>query len=288
MAKIAINGSSGFIGNALVSYLRKSGHDVLTIPRRLYLENDLLENVLKDREVIINLAGESIVGLWTKKKRRKIYNSRIDVTRTLVRVINSGNTAVKRVISASAIGIYIPDVVSDEYTKTGTSSFLSRVCNEWEEQIKLLEPPVKFCIARVGVVVGNEGGVLQRLNSISWTRTGIVFGKGDQNMPLIHIEDVCRSVEHLIVCNNLSGIFNLVCPSKISNADFTAYYGSLHNFILYFKVPRWILKLLLGEVSGVFIDNHIVEPKRLLDSRFVYSYPDARTIIEDCYKKIMT
>ena len=120
-----ITGATGFIGKELVSQIRKNGDSFDVITRNAKRAKEIFpdankihqvdlkkqvpqEDIFKDVDVVINLAGEFVFSLfgWTKSKKLSIYNSRVVLTRNLVKgIVSSGNSTVG-IVSASAVGYY--------------------------------------------------------------------------------------------------------------------------------------------------------------------------------------
>ena len=182
--KIAITGASGFVGSSLSKYFIEKGYKVVKLPHIIFEDNSVedFESLLEDTDVFINLAGETIFGRWTESKKTRIYNSRIETTRKLVKEINELKNKPKLLISASAIGYYKQGIVVDEDSPADGENFLSKVCFDWEKEAKKVSNEVKPVILRFGLILGDSGGIIS--NFLKFLKKGIKvkFGSGEQMM----------------------------------------------------------------------------------------------------------
>jgi hypothetical protein len=170
--KIVVAGASGLIGKELAAFLEAGGHEVLRLSRerkggRASWDPDhhqIDESVLEESDAVINLAGESILGLWTKGKMQRIMNSRVRAQETLVNAVCRLAKPPPYYLSASAIGYYgSGDEVRDENSAKGTG-FLPDVCENWEEALRPLhEIEAQAIVMRIGVVLSSHGGALQSM-----------------------------------------------------------------------------------------------------------------------------
>src|ERR1700727_2162623 len=112
--QIGITGASGFLGRQIVQNALARGHRITPFSRRAGNTIPGCEAArsfgpdidLNGMEAIVHLAGEPIIGLWTKKKQNKILHSRIDGTRWIVEAIGQAKIRPKVLVSASGAGIY--------------------------------------------------------------------------------------------------------------------------------------------------------------------------------------
>ncbi|MCH9613550.1 MAG: Epimerase family protein [Chlamydiia bacterium] len=252
--KIAIAGSSGLVGSHLIRFLKEAGHEITPLVRNAYETGPF--------DAVINLAGESIgTGLWTKSKKQRILNSRIETTKKLVETVDT-----KLFLSANAVGYYGDqgDEPLDENTPKGTG-FLSDVCANWEREA--LKSSARTLIMRFGIVLSPKGGALSKL------KLPFKMGPGTQYISWIHIEDLCRAIAFLLT-SNLEGVFNLTAPEPLTQEQFSR---TFHKYC--FPFPSWLIKLLMGEMGDeMVLSSTKALPTKLCDHNFTFNYPQ----LKDC------
>jgi uncharacterized protein (TIGR01777 family) len=274
--KIAICGATGLIGSALLNYLEKGGHVVVVVSREdLGGESAHLSGKLEGVEGVVNLAGAPVSKKWTSRWKKIIYNSRVETTRFLTAAINDMEKPPAVFISASAVGIYDPYEMHDDYSTGYAHDFLGEVCADWEkEALEVEKSRVRLAILRLGLVLSNNGGALKAMLLPFRMGLGAKMGDGLQNMPFIHLEDLLRAMEWILMTPTLQGIFNLVAPQLVSNREFTQTLANVLHRPVFLKAPVWALKALLGENAVLLTKGQKVIPGRLLKEGFTFKYPD--------------
>lgn len=306
--KILITGATGLIGKELGQVLVTRGHTInvlsrnisnaraeLPFPAKIFkwspADGNIPSEALQDVEVIINLAGESIgAGRWNNKRKKLIYNSRIEGTRKLVdaikRLSETGNCKVKDFISASAIGIYgnRKDNVLNESSEHG-DDYLARVCKDWEKESQALSAlNIRVVNPRIGIVLSQYGGALDKLLPLFTNGIGSAVGSGHQWMSWIHHTDLVNLFVHLVENQNVTGAVNAVAPQPVTNAEFSKVLATSLNKWLLPRVPSLMLKVALGEMSALVLDSQKVVAEKALQSGFTYKYP----LLKDALKEITT
>jgi uncharacterized protein len=287
--KIAISGSTGFIGKQLSDYLLRSGNELIVISRTDFTEaGNRLAKLINSADVIINLAGSSVVCRWNEQNRRQILESRVDTTRSLVDAVlkNLPEYCPKIFINASAIGIYDYSVSHVERSESLSSGFLASVCKAWEYETEPLEKVnLRLCKIRIGMVLGRGGGSFGKMLPIFKAGIGGKISTGQQTFSFIHILDFCRAIVHLIEHESCSGIYNLCSPAPTTNAIFTKTLSDMLHRPAFFSVPGFILKLIYGEAAELLTKGVGAMPARLLEEGFEFSYPDISTALEELVQK---
>lgn len=287
--KIAISGSTGFIGKQVSDYLLQRGNEIIVISRKDFADADnRLAKIINSADVILNFAGSSVLCRWNKQNKAQIFSSRIDTTKKLVDALklNSSVQSPKIFINSSAIGIYDDQGVHDETSSAFSTDFLASVCKAWEGETESLKNVnVRTCIIRIGIVLGTTGGSLGKLLPLFKAGIGGKIGKGKQPFSFIHIHDFCRVIEHLIENKDSSGIYNLVSPEPSTNELFTeALAKSLHRPAI-FTVPELGLKLLYGEAAGIITSGICARPAHLLSENFEFKFSDITSTIRNLVQK---
>jgi uncharacterized protein (TIGR01777 family) len=283
--EIVIAGASGFIGRHLTAYLEKEGNHVSVIKRN-DLASDKLAYLLRGKDVIINLMGESIAGRWTKSKKKRIMESRIRSTRlitdALMAVEEKGEEKESVFIQASAVGIYDERHRHTEESQHFGRNFLSDVVRAWEKEAARLEPKInKIVILRMGVVLGNNSRIMKRMLLSYKMRIGIQPGKGNQSFSFIHIKDLVKIFGYVIEKREIKGVINAVSPERITFKGFNESLSNLLKPLWKITIPDFILKLIFGEGASVFSEGQHVVPELLLKAGFVFKYADMESAIKE-------
>jgi uncharacterized protein (TIGR01777 family) len=274
--KIAISGTSGFVGSYLCNYLSKEGYEIVAISKDDYQDIDILSSKVLESDIVLNLAGANIMQRWSEEYKKILYSSRIDTTKKIVKIINQSDKDIY-LISTSAIGIYEDNIEQDEDNFTYANSFLSKICQDWESEAR--ESKGKVAIFRFGVILG-IGGALKKMLTPFKLGVGGKIADGRQPFSYIHIEDLARAYEFAIK-DRLEGTFNLVTPHPVTNSIFTKALGKILNRPTIIPLPETILKLIFGEGATILTNGQRVLPKRLLNSGFKFKYGHIDDILKD-------
>lgn len=286
--RVAVTGSTGLIGTALVGHLKAQGHSVQRIVRRKPNSSDEVQwdptagtidlAALAGIDAIIHLAGAGVGDKrWTPKYRATILNSRLLGTTTIASAVTALKPKV--FISASAIGFYGETgnraVIE---TDRGGDEFLSAVCREWEAAADLATG-VRIVKIRTGLVLDPTGGALGRLLPIFRLGIGGKIGSGKQWWSWITLHDEIKAITFCLE-SDISGAVNVTSPNPVTNQEFTgALARALHRPAL-FPVPAFLLKVIIGGFSSEILGSVKVLPKALQDSGFVWDYPHLSPALE--------
>lgn len=295
--RILISGASGLIGSALIDFLSLAKYEVYKLTR---VRSGLLPHeipwdphlglitpaLLEGFDGVVHLAGESIVGRWTKHKKEEILRSRVDGTRLLADTLSRLKKPPRVWISASAIGFYgnsFPNVL-DEGSPQG-KGFLAKVCGEWEKATQeAASTGIRTVLLRIGVVLSTQGGMLKRVLLPFKCGFGGVLGNGSQYMSWIDIQDLVGMIYYLLKQNDLAGPVNAVSPHPVTNRTFTETLARLLHRPAFFRIPPWALSCLFGEAAEeLFLSNQRVEPTLLAEKGFLFRYPQ----IEESLKHLL-
>ena len=279
--QVAVTGSSGLIGSALVGQLRADGFEVKKIVRRPVRNNDEVfwnPNVgeidlaaLSQVDAIIHLAGVGVGDKrWSAAYKSEILNSRLLGTTTIATAAKT--LGVKKFISASAIGHYgETGNRSVSESDRGGEDFLSVVCREWEAAADLAIdiPTIKL---RTGLVLDPTGGALGRMMPIFKFGLGGKLGNGKQWWSWITLHDEIRAIMFLLN-SKITGAVNLTSPNPVTNQEFTAALARALNRPAIFPAPAFALRAALGGFSSEILGSKKIVPKVLTDAGFEFDYP---------------
>ena len=279
--RIAISGSSGLIGTALVGHLKSEGHTVQRLVRRAPVAADEVQwdqktgfvdlAPLAGVDAIIHLAGVGVGDKrWTKKYRSEILNSRLLGTTTIAKAVAELKPQV--FISASAIGWYgeSGNRAVVETDRVG-DDFLAAVCREWEGAADLAGD-VRTVKIRTGLVLDPTGGALGKMLPLFRLGFGGKLGSGKQWWSWITLHDQIRAIVFALE-NPISGPLNVTSPNPVTNQEFTsALARALHRPAL-FPAPAIALKIALGGFSSEVLGSKKVIPHVLQEAGFTWDYP---------------
>lgn len=300
--KLLITGATGLVGRAIVEISNKHGISVnyLTTNKDKIVSNENFQgyfwnpeqneidlDCFKEVTAIINLAGSSISERWTADYKNEILYSRINSLKTLNYALGKIDAkAINSFVSASAIGIY-PSSLDHFYTEEDQAvddSFLGEVVQKWEKEIDALShfgfPVAKV---RIGLVLSKDGGVLPKLEKPIKSYVGATFGNGKQWQSWIHINDLAR-LFLFIVENQLEGVFNGVAPNPVMHKKMVKELAKIFKSpLLLPNIPRFALKLILGEMSYLLFASQRVSSKKIAEEGFVFDYPNLGNALEAFY-----
>ncbi len=294
--KVVVAGASGLIGRALVSHLRRHGHEVVRLIRsgkpgddaRLWNPDEGLLDIkhLKGVDAVVNLAGENIAaGRWTKRRKERILHSRVNATRTLSTALSQVNNGSRVLVNASAIGIY-GDGGMEEITEKHPPGhgFFPDVGRAWESATSVAEQSgVRVILARLGVVLAADGGALASMLPIFRLGLGGRIGSGDQFWSWVTLEDVVRAIAFALNEPDLRGPVNLTSPHPVTNAQFTRSLASALHRPAFLPVPGFLARLALGEMAeAALLTSARVVPEKLIEAGFEFQHTELDAALRDC------
>ncbi|MFK2823484.1 TIGR01777 family oxidoreductase [Malaciobacter sp. WC5094] len=280
MKTIAITGSSGFVGTNLKKYFTNLGYEVLPIARGDLSNQQRLEEIINQSDIVINLAGANIINRWSESYKKLLYSSRIDTTQAIVKAIKKVQNKPIQLISTSAVGIYDNKQTYDE-NGVHTSDFLGKLAEDWEEEaLKARSESTKVSIFRFGIVLGKDGGALEKMITPFKLGLGGVIGTGKQAFSFIHIEDLLNAYKFVIE-NNHEDIFNLTAPNPTTNKGLTLALGKTLKRPTILPVPEFVLNIIFSEGAKVLTDGQSAIPKNLMDLGFEFKYKTIDETIKD-------
>jgi len=303
--RVIITGGTGLLGQALASELlsTENQNQVIVLSRAHERATNLVAGMSVQRwdarsaegwgslvdgaDAIVNLAGQSLFGWWTPRRKRRILESRVNAGHAVVQAVESARVKPGVVIQASGIGYYGPraDREIDEQASPG-EDFLGQTAVAWEASTSPVESlGVRRAVMRSGLVLSRSGGSFPLMLLPFRFFVGGSFGSGSQWFPWIHIADTVRAIRFLIEEERASGPFNLVAPQTITNADFNRVLGQVLRRPAWLRVPAFAMHLILGEMSTLVLDGQRAIPRRLLELGFSFHFAEAETALQNLLQR---
>ncbi|MFH8615835.1 TIGR01777 family oxidoreductase [Streptomyces sp. NPDC017979] len=286
--RIAISGSTGLIGTALVRSLRSDGHEVVRLVRRPARAGDEVQWDPKRQyvdtgaaglvgcEAVVNLAGAGVGDhRWTAAYRKEIRDSRVLGTAALAEAVAGLDTPPQVLLCGSAVGFYgdTGDRAVDESAPPG-DGFLPKVCVEWEEAAAAAEEAgIRTVHARTGLVVSRHGGAWGRMFPLFKAGLGGRLGDGRQYWSYIALHDEVAALRHIIDTPSLTGPVNLTAPDPLPNREITAAMARAVRRPAVFAVPAFALRIALGDMASDVLASQRAVPTKLLESGFSFAFP---------------
>lgn len=295
---ILIAGGTGFIGTALTEKLIAQNNHIFIVTRDpnkhmnkeqvTYVSYDVRPTDLPKIDAVINLAGESLFGRWTNKKKKRILSSRINSTKLIVDLMKRMNQKPNVFINASAVGFYGMNdkVIFTEHTTQADTDFLAYVTSKWEQTAKRAEKlNIRTVYTRFGIVLDQNAGALSMMKLPFQLFAGGKVASGNQWMSWIDLEDCINMLLFAIENNNIIGPLNITAPYPKRNKDFTKILASILIRPTLFSVPESLVNLALGEMSSLVTKGQFAYPQKALQHNFTFNYPHLNDALKKHFKK---
>ncbi|MBD1224755.1 TIGR01777 family oxidoreductase [Virgibacillus halodenitrificans] len=282
---ILITGGTGFVGKHLTASLHKKDHHTYILTRSpenkentnltTFIGYDYPAEKLPVIHAVVNLAGESLFGYWSKKKKDAILSSRINTTNHVIDLLQKMKTKPDVLISGSAVGYYgtSEDLIFTEATKQSGNDFLAHVTTQWEKAAKKAEDfNIRTVYTRFGVILGEEGSLPYMQLPVKLFAGGKI-GNGEQWLSWVHVEDVVRLLEFCIFNKEMKGPINVTSPHPKRNKDFMRSLANVLHRPYWLPVPSPLIRLVVGEMAILVNKGQYVLPQKALDNQFEFSFP---------------
>ncbi len=298
---VLITGATGFVGSKLTAFWISKGitvHYLTTNKEKIKKDpfykgfywnpsaNEIDTAAFKGVSCIVNLAGTPISSSWNTSGKQKIMDSRLSSAATLHAFLSQHKHNITQVISASAVGIYPSDFhkVYREEESDINSSFLGEVCKAWETANKKYENlGIKSTILRFGLICDPDAGALKPFRLFVQNYLGACLGSGKQWYSWVHWKDVTAMIDF---CFNgqLPGTYNCVAPKPLIQKEFLKQLAEkLGKPILLPAIPRFVLRLLMGEKQQLITDSQRVASKKIENKGFVFQFPTFNEALDDLF-----
>ena len=279
---ILVSGASGLVGQALCEKLQSRGHRVRRLSRseRGDVQWDVAAGQLDTAalvgvDVVVHLAGESVVQRWSSAAKERILRSRVASAHLLVDAILK-QAQRPAFISASGINYYGADLDGwvDESSPMG-DGFLAEVVREWEAAASALtDAGVRTAFLRTGIVLSRQGGALAKMLPAFKCGVGGRIGDGEHSMSWISLPDLVDAYVFVVENRSVRGVINAVAPEPVTNSEFTEKLGKVLGRPTILPVPAVVVKMLFGQMGEeTVLSNLRVRPHRLTELGFEWQQP---------------
>ncbi len=298
--RLGITGATGLIGSALCNALDPNHYQIVVLSRtpekaRLQFPSAQCigwdattpltpEPALEGLDAMVHLAGESIAsGRWNSRRKETIRESRVAGTRNLVNLLGQLKDPPEVLVSGSAIGFYGPR--GDEplgEDEPPAEDFLGQVCRHWENEARrATESGIRVVLMRTGLVLSNRGGALPQMLPPFKMFVGGPLASGRQWMSWIHIRDQIGAIQHVLSNREIKGPVNFTAPGPVTNQEFSKTLAGVLKRPAMFRVPGFVLRLLLAEMAeALLLSGQRVLPRTLQQSGYGFHFPELRVAFE--------
>lgn len=302
--KILITGATGIIGSVLSKKLIEKNYTLTVFTRNIskakkiipgafeyvrwnYEKPELWKNYLSGKDAVIHLAGANLFNKrWNKKYKKIIWKSRILSCNNIVEAIKTISNKPEVLVCASGSNYYGEknDEILTEESPPG-NDFLAQLCIAWEnEAAKVEELGIRRISMRTGAVLSTKGGALKEFLMPLKFFVGGPIGTGSQWFPWIHIEDTVNAYIFALENQNLTGAVNLSSPNCVTMNEFAKRFGKVLDRPSFFKVPKIILRIVLGEIAEYIIKSMRMKPQKLIENDFNFKFKN----LEDALRDLLT
>jgi uncharacterized protein (TIGR01777 family) len=295
--KVVVTGGTGFIGERLVKKLAERGDDVIVLSRRAGKSEHATHVVwtppsagawlseIKGADAVVHLAGAGILDKrWTEEHLRTCRDSRVIPTRLIAKTLQE-RAGASIFVSASAVGYYgyrRDDSPCEESASPG-EDVIARLCAEWEAACAPAEAAagVRVVRARIGIVLGLEGGALKQMLPLFRLGLGGPLGSGTQMLAWVHADDTVDALTFALDTPTLDGPMNVTAPEPVTMGAFAKELGRALSRPAFLRVPELAMRVAMGRSADVVLTGQNARPKKLLDAGFEFRHPELPAALRD-------
>lgn len=295
-----IIGATGFIGSHLGNELKNNNWDIISITRDTEKSkkiatfakehinvNSLSTDLIAQSDGIFLFAGASIAAKpLTDKYYKIVYDSRINLTKKVAKLIEDAPKKPKIVISASGTNYYgdLNEQIATESTPQGTSP-LAILCGDWERAASPISNHTRLILARIGMVLDAQSGALPKMILPFKFFLGSKIGNGNNWLPWIHREDLINAIMYCITNDIINGPVNFVAPNSVRMGEFIKILSKTLKRPAIFKVPTSLIKLIMKKGSEVLLSSIKAVPQKLIITGFQFKYKHIQDALNSLLNK---
>lgn len=297
--KVILAGGSGFLGEALASFLTKKGYEIVILTRGSSHERQQIRYVHWDgvtlgdwaQEVdgslaVVNFTGKSVNCIYTKKNQEEILRSRLDSVAVLTDAVLACANPPSVFIQAGSLAIFgDTKQVCDEDAPHGTG-FSVDVCEQWEKAFFERElARTRKVLLRIGFALGKNGGALEPLVKLASYRLGGTVGSGDQYISWLHIDDLNEMFLAAIEDEKISGILNATGPQPVTNKEFMKTLRKVLNKGWAPPAPAPLVRLgayvIMKTEPDLALTGRNCIPKKFMDHGFSFTHTNLEAALRN-------
>jgi uncharacterized protein len=288
---VAVTGSTGLIGTALVRRLTAEGHQVLrftrsrpTGPGQAHWDpmgGRIDADALAAADAVVHLAGKGVVDSirYTRKVKDEILQSHVRGTRLLAETMaGAAGAGGPRVLVCASGTHWYGDRGAEVLTESSPAGggFLAEVARRWEAAADPARAAgLRVVHIRNGMVQAAEGGPLTRLLPLFRLGLGGRLGSGRQWWAWIALDDSVGLYRHALLTGDLEGPVNGTAPNPVTNAEYAATLARVLGRPGFLAVPAFAPRLLLGELADeLVLASQRVRPVVALASGYAFRFPE--------------
>lgn len=298
MKTILITGGSGMVGRKLSDLLIENGYRVIWLSRERYVKahipryrwdyrkGEIDSEAVEQADMIIHLAGSNLGdGSWTRLKKQKIVESRVQTAKLLLETVKKMNKRPEAFISASAVGFYgsvTGEKIFTEEDDPAHNDFLSRTCRKWEAEAFRFrdELGVRTIALRTAFVISQKSEAFEKMMLPTRVGLGAPLGSGKQYLSWIHIDDLCHLYLKAVEDSSMEGVFNAVAPEFITDAEFMKILAKAMKRPFFMPpIPAFLLRLFMGQAADMILYGSRISSQKVFDAGYKFTYSTAQEAI---------
>lgn len=297
--RVLVTGGSGYIGTHLVNALLRRGDLIRSIDNRKpdysklpsnaqenlefvkhnFLKEDFEEYWLDDIDAVVHLAGVALYSKWTKKQKRLIYESRVEVAKSIVSAMTGREQRPSVFVSASAVGIY-GDAKNKELSENAGlgTGFFADMCKHWEREVAVAnELGIRSVSIRTAVVLGGDD-TMKKLQPLLRAKRKSTREKW---LSWIHVDDLVAVYLRAIDDNLLDGPVNAASPDPVQRSEVSQMLAHITEpMVRPFSIPTHAR---YGEMARTLSHGQKVIPLKLAHIGYSYKYPYIKDALEEVF-----